>query len=83
MHSFIFINTAENRIFKAEPSHCEVQLRQDDLPQVLRAPAAARQKLPEEEVRAHESAATEEEAQVSAQREPVLSSKLVRSIYIP
>jgi hypothetical protein len=33
---------------------------QDDLPQVLRAAASARGELPQEEVRAHEPAATQE-----------------------
>lgn len=41
-----------------------VQLRKDGLPEVLRAIAASRQELQEEEVRTHQPAATQEEAQV-------------------
>merc|ERR1740130_1859355 len=46
----------------------EVQLRQDDLPQVLRSFACACGELPQEEVRPHEPAPPEEEAQVRCGR---------------
>ncbi len=49
----------------AQGAGLQVQLRQDDLPEVLRASAAAGDQLPEEEVRAHEPAAPEEEAEVN------------------
>jgi len=48
-----------------EGSGFKVQLRKDDLPQVLRASAATSDQLPQEEVWTHQSAPTEEEAEVS------------------
>ena len=49
----------------AQGARVQVQLRQDDLPQVLRPSPAARDQLPQEEVRPHQPAEAEEEAQVS------------------
>ena len=46
----------------------QVQLREDDLPQVLRTPAAASDQLPQEEVRTQQPAKAEEEAQVRCGR---------------
>merc|ERR1712093_782941 len=51
------------------PHPCvDVQLRQDDLPQVLRAPPAARDQLPQALVRPLVAAPPQEEAQVSHSR---------------
>jgi hypothetical protein len=46
----------------------QVQLREDDLPKVLCSSASPCHQLPEEEVRPHESAATEEEDKVVVAR---------------
>ena len=56
----------------------QVQPGQEGLPPLLRAPAAARDQLPQEGVRPHEPAAAEEEAQVDCER---LLSKLSYLVY--
>merc|ERR1712055_398186 len=43
----------------------EVQLRQDDLPQVLRSPPPKSHQLPQEEVRSHLQHQAQEEAEVN------------------
>jgi len=48
----------------AQGTRVQVQLRQDDLPEVLRASAAPGDQLPQEEVRSHQPAPPEEEAEV-------------------
>ncbi|CAK0897591.1 unnamed protein product [Prorocentrum cordatum] len=49
-------------------ARAQVQLRQDDLPQVLRAAASACGELPQEEVRSHQLPPPQEEAEVSSPR---------------
>ncbi|EAT86934.2 hypothetical protein SNOG_05870 [Parastagonospora nodorum SN15] len=50
----------------AQGARLQVQLRQDDLPQVLRSSATEGCQLPQEEVRPHQPAPPQEEAQVNA-----------------
>merc|ERR1712194_636022 len=50
------------------PACQEIQLRQADLPQVLRPSSSQGGQLPQEKVRTHQSIATQEKAQIDAQR---------------
>jgi hypothetical protein len=70
-HPTIGIDTSSRppsprRYHRALPqsSGLQVQLRKDDLPQVLRSSATPCNQLPKEEVRPHQPAAAEEEDQV-------------------
>ncbi|OTB13212.1 hypothetical protein K445DRAFT_337106, partial [Daldinia sp. EC12] len=58
----------------AQGSRLQVQLRQDDLPQVLRPSSSPCHQLPQAQVRPHQPASTQEEAQVndSSQHVPSL-----------
>merc|ERR1712086_493104 len=63
-----------------EEARREVQLRQDDLPQVLRPPEPAREELPQEEVRPHHAPSPEEEDQgINPRRQPSVEPSLAFS----
>merc|ERR1711875_140818 len=56
----------EGRNHRAFSSHVgpEIQLREDDLPKVLRASSSSRHQLPQTQLRTHQQLAPQEEAQV-------------------
>merc|ERR1711935_1165023 len=60
----------ERRSLRSFPCRAcqEIQLREADLPQVLRPSSSQGSQLPQEKVRTHQSIATQEKAQIDNQR---------------